>query len=74
MTDEAKRVLDRFIEACQTGRDMRTGPRKVMSPAGLGLLKKHKLWPDMMRRVSELGSVHPDAQCPADHDTFGSMI
>lgn len=57
MSDEQK-ILDRFIEAVATGKSCRAR----LSPSGLGLLTRHKVWPEAMRRVVELGTAHPLAQ------------
>ena len=50
MSDEQK-ILDRFIKLL-TGRSCRAR----LSPSGLGLLTRHKVWPGAMRRVVELGT------------------
>jgi hypothetical protein len=50
--------LERFVEAVVSGKDA----RRRLTPGGLGQLTLHKLWPQAMRQVVELGTAHPEAQ------------
>jgi hypothetical protein len=60
-------IVDRLIEAFATGQECRVRyePRRfypAISPAGLGLLTRHKLWREAVERILQLDTVHPDAQ------------
>jgi hypothetical protein len=60
-------LLERFAEAITTGKQCRTsdnGRRRypALGLGGLGLLTRHKLWPQAMRLAVEIGLAHPDAQ------------
>jgi hypothetical protein len=57
-TQTNNQILDRFIEAVATGKACRTR----LSLTGLGLLTRHNLWPEAMRRVVKLGAAHTHAQ------------
>ena len=50
--------LERFIAAVASGK----GARRRLTPGGLGQLTQHRLWPQAMRQVVELGTAHPEAQ------------
>lgn len=62
-----QRILDRLIEACLTGEECRTsdqGRRRwiAISPSGVGLLARHRIWPHAAEHIAQLGGVHPRAQ------------
>jgi hypothetical protein len=55
---QAQAAMRRFVEAVTSGK----GARRCLAPDGLGQLTLHKLWPQAMRQVVELGAAHPEAQ------------
>jgi hypothetical protein len=67
LSEITERILDRLVEAVLTGEHCGTsdvGPRRVaaLSLGGLGLLSRHDLWSEAMRRISKLEASHPRAQ------------
>ena len=54
----ARHYLERFVAAVASGKDA----RRRLTPSGLSQLTRHRLWPQAMRQVVELGVAHPAAQ------------
>ena len=62
MTEDHRTILDRLMRACTTGKPCATRRVAAISPGGLGLLTRHKLWQEAAERIAGLDAIHPAAQ------------
>lgn len=61
-----EKIITNLLEAVRTGGhcSLLQGPEEAaaISPSGLSDLTTHELWPEAMRRIAEVETVHPRAQ------------